>query len=109
MPGRPSGDDEEEDGDEDAPVETDTGSASPTAQGSDLGELLLDLTCAMVKASILLGEADAEAWKECAPRIEALRSAMLLFPTKAPKERRVGFEPPKPTRARAAKRGRGRS
>ena len=94
MPGKPSADD-----DEDAPVETESGGASGGG-GSDLAELLLDLTCATVKAAIMLAEADRETWDQCAGRMGALRSAIASLPSKPPPRKRVGFVPPKPTRKR---------
>ena len=96
MPGKPSADDDE---DEDAPVETESGGASGGG-GSDIAELLLDLTCATVKAAIMLAEADRETWDQCAGRMGALRSAIASLPSKPPPRKRVGFVPPKPTRKR---------
>jgi hypothetical protein len=88
---------EDDDEDADVPVETDTGGASPTGHGSDLGELLLDLTVAIVKATILLAEADRDAWDELAPRLGFFRSALENFPSTPPPARRVGFVAPTPS------------
>ena len=100
MRANPSADHE----DADLPVETESGGASPTGQGSDLGELLLDLTVAMVKATILLAEADRAAWDDLAPRLGFFRNALENFPRTPPPARRIGFVPPKPTRKRGKRR-----
>jgi hypothetical protein len=95
MPGRPSGETEDDEDDEDVPVETESGAANG-AQGSDLGELLLDLTVALIKASILLSEADRSAWDDLAPRLRSLHAAIGAVPTDPPPARRVGFVAPTP-------------
>lgn len=77
--------------DDDATVATDVGGASGGGQ-SELGEAVLDVTLGLVRLSVLLHEADARAWRDCATRMRALRAAAeSVLEHEPPSERRVGF------------------
>ena len=70
----------------------DTGGASPGG-ASELGEAILDVAMALVRLSVLLGEADSSAWHDCRARIALLRSAVDALPAGPIQSRSVGFKP----------------
>lgn len=106
MPKHPPTRNDDHETEDDVALEPDTAVVSGSVAGTDAneaGDLLLELSTAIFKLSVLLHEADETDWRALQPRMIAFRAVVDSLPVEPKRRRAIGFTPPRKT-APAAKR-----
>lgn len=94
-------DDDEDFFDEETAYDIVSGAVTGT-DANAAGDLLLDISAALLRAAVYLSEADEDDWKAFGPRLATMRSVFAQLPTEPKKRRSIGFRmaPPPVKKAR---------